>query len=63
MRMTNNKIKVFNNGSASFERLFPSGFYLVQCYVGTELHDKVRCDDYKTALEYFRAFQSIAKNA
>lgn len=55
------KIKVFNNGYATFERLFPSGMYLVQCYVGTELHDKIRCDDYRSACEYYKAFQAIAK--
>lgn len=57
------KIKVFPNGYATFERLFPSGMYLVQCYIGTELHDKIRCDDYHAALDYYRAFTSIAKNA
>lgn len=57
------KVKVFDNGSATLERLFPSGMYLVQVYVGAELHDKVRCDDYRRALEYFRAFCRIAKNA
>ncbi len=57
------KAKIFENGSATLERLFPSGFYLVQVYIGTELHDKVRCDDYRLALEYFRVFSRIAKNA
>ena len=57
------KIKTYKNGHASFERLFPSGYYLVQCYKGTELHDKVRCDDYRTALDYYRAFQAIARQA
>ena len=57
------KIKVFSNGYATLERLFPSGMYLVQCYIGTELHDKVRCDTYKSALDYYRSFSLIAKNA
>ena len=57
------KIKEYRNGYATFEKLFPSGMYLVQCYVGTELHDKIRCDDYRTALDYFRSFSLIAKNA
>lgn len=57
------KIKVFPNGYATFEKLHPSGMYLVQCYVGTELHDKIRCDDYRSACEYYKAFQAIAKNA
>lgn len=58
-----NKIKTFKNGHASMEKLFPSGYYLVQCYKGTELHDKVRCDDYRMALDYYKAFQAIAKQA
>jgi hypothetical protein len=57
------KIKVFSNGYATMERLYPSGLYLIQCYVGTELHDKIRCDDYKSALDYYRAFAAIAKAA
>lgn len=57
------KIKVFSNGYATFERLFPSGYYLIECYVGSELHDKIRCDDYRTALEYYKAFSAIAKTA
>ena len=57
------KIKVFSNGYATLERLSPSGMYLVECYVGTELHDKIRCDDYHNALEYYKAFQAIAKAA
>lgn len=57
------KIKTFRNGYATLERLFPSGMWLVQCYKGTELHDKIRCDDYRSAQDYFRAFCGIAKNA
>lgn len=57
------KIKVFPNGYATFERLVPSGYYLIQCYVGSELHDKIRCDDYRTALDYYKVFAKIAKNA
>jgi hypothetical protein len=57
------KIKVFNNGYATLERLYPSGMYLVQCYVGTELYDKIRCDTYRSASEYYKAFQAIAKSA
>lgn len=57
------RLKVYKNGHASMERLSPSGLYLVQVYIGTELHDKIRCDDYRAALDYYRAFQSIARNA
>ena len=27
-----------------------------------EIHDKVRCDDYRTASEYYRAFSAVARN-
>jgi len=57
------KIKTFKNGYSTLEKLFPSGMYLVQCYVGSELRDKVRCDDYRTALDYYKSFSLIAKNA
>lgn len=43
------------------ERLFPSGMYLIEVYIGSELRDKVRCDDYRTALDYWKCFQLIAK--
>lgn len=55
------RIKTYKNGHATMERLFPSGMYLVQVYIGPELHDKVRCDDYRMALDYWKSFQLIAK--
>ena len=57
------KIKTYPNGYTTFERLFPSGMYLVQVYRGAELHDKVRCDDYGMARQYLKAFNAIAKGA
>lgn len=27
-----------------------------------ELYDKVRCDDYRAAMDYWKSFNSIAKN-
>ena len=59
----NPKLNIYPNGSVSMEQLFPSGMYLVQGYKGTELFDKVRCDDKKMAMDYFRSFCKIAKNA
>ena len=56
------KIKEYKNGYATFEQLFPSGMYLVQCYKGSELSDKIRCDTYRAAMEYFKAFAKIAKS-
>lgn len=57
------RIKSYKNGHASLERLSPSGMYLVQVYKGSELHDKIRCDDYRSALQYLKAFAAIARNA
>ena len=28
-----------------------------------EVHDKMRCDDYRNALDYYRSFKAIARNA
>ena len=55
------KIKTYPHGYASMEKT--GALYTVKVYIGTELHDKTRCDDYRAALEYFRAFAAIAKNA
>jgi hypothetical protein len=57
------KIKTYRNGHTTFERLFPSGFYLIQLYIRGELQDKIRCDDYQSALDYLRSFNQIAKKA
>ena len=53
-------------------RLYPNGnsvtldrnhaFYVVKVYFGTELHDRILCDTYAGARDYFRAFCAIAKN-
>lgn len=61
--MSTMKHATYKHGSASLERMHPSGMYLVQCRVGSEVHDKVRCDEYREAMAYFRAFCRIAKNA
>lgn len=57
------KLTIYKNGSVSLEQTFPSGMYVVVGYKGTEVFDKVRCDDKRTAMDYFRAFCKIAKNA
>jgi hypothetical protein len=57
------RIKEYKNGYVTFEKLFPSGMYLVQCYKGSELFDKIRCDSYKAAMEYYKAFSRVAKTS
>jgi len=57
------RIKEFKNGAMA---------YLGTCGIGYETFarnprgdkiDKMICDDYRMALEYFRAFQNLAKNS
>ena len=57
------KIQTFKRGYTTFEKLTPSGMYQVKVYVGDNLQDKVRCDDYRTAREYLKSFNAIARNA
>ena len=54
-------IKEFKNGAyVTFEKC--GTWYLVQCRAPNgELHDKTRCDDYRDARAYYRAFQAVAK--
>ena len=56
------KIRDYKNGYATMERTAMS-YYIVKCYTGTELHDKIMCDTYRAALDYFKAFSKIAKQA
>lgn len=60
--MTAPRIKEFPSGAWTvFERV-PSGMWLVKLYgADGQLADKVRCDDYRMAREYLRAFNKIAK--
>jgi hypothetical protein len=61
------RVKIYKNGWETYfcktgEVPFPWWYVSVRNAAG-EIHDKVRCDDYRAALEYFRAFNAIAKNA
>jgi len=59
------KITTFKNGSWTvFEKFELTGWYLVKAFgPNGQLIDKMRCDDYRTACEYRRAFNALAKNA
>jgi hypothetical protein len=59
------KVTTHKNGAyTSFEKSLPSGMYTVKAYSPAgALIDKVRCDDYREALAYLRAFNAIARNA
>lgn len=56
--------KVYKSGAwVVMDKTFPAGLYEVKLYSsGGGLIDKVRCDDYRMALEYRKAFSSIAAN-
>lgn len=58
------KIKEQKNGNyTTFERTFPSGYYVVKLYKRGELNEKVMTDTYRAACEYLKAFNLIAKNS
>lgn len=64
MRSIREKFKHHPNGwSTAFEQQYHSGLITVTLRRSSgEVFDKVRCDDYRNALDYFRAFNTIAKN-
>lgn len=57
-------IKLHKNGATvAMEKIFPSGEWLVQLRAPSgELFDKIRCDEYRVALTFRKAFNAIAKN-
>ena len=56
------KIYNYKNAHVTFEKLQPSGMYLVILRTGNEIKDKIKCDDYSNAIAYCRSFKKIAKN-
>jgi hypothetical protein len=59
------KITTHKSGAwTTFEKLTPSGLYLVKLYSAAgNLIDKVRCDSYREAQAYLRCFNLTARNA
>jgi hypothetical protein len=55
------KLKTYRNDwSAMLEK--SGAWYCVNVRnAAGDIHDKVRCDDYRMALDYWRAFNAIAK--
>jgi hypothetical protein len=58
MKITEQK----NGNYTTFERSFPSGYYVVKLYQRGELTDKIMSDDYRNARDYLASFNKIAKN-
>jgi hypothetical protein len=56
------KLNVYRNGWLAMMEPQSQGMYLVLVRSANgDVYDKVRCDDYRNALDYFRAFNRIAK--
>ena len=58
------KIKIAKNGAyTTFEKTFPSGYYLVKLYTPEgSLYDKILCDAYSMARDSLKSFNAIAKH-
>ena len=57
------RVKIYKNGwSASLDKAGPLYVAMVRNARG-DVHDKMRCDDYRDACDYYRAFSAIAKAA
>jgi len=57
------KTKTYRNG---WSTMMNKGAYVYEVNVRNargDIHDKMRCDDYRTACDYYRAFNAIAKAA
>jgi hypothetical protein len=57
------KTKTYRNG---WSTMMNKGAYMYEVNVRDargDIHDKMRCDDYQTACQYYRAFNAIAKAA
>lgn len=58
------RCKEFKNGWTAFFSPLPNGWF--ETYIRDargDLHDRIRCDTRRDAMDYYKAFQSIAKNA
>lgn len=56
------KTKLYKNNACTFFERLSSGLWAVTLRAPSgELADKVRCDDYRMALDYWRAFNAQAR--
>jgi len=55
------KITSFKNGADVIAEKNGAWYCVTLRNPSGEVHDKIRCDDYRMALEYVRAFKAIAK--
>lgn len=56
------KYKSYPDARVTFEKTKSNDVpYLVQLFIGGKLYDRMRCDTFQGATEYWRAFNRIAK--
>ena len=65
MKTIRDKFKLHRNGwSMSFEQQYHNGMITVKIRTAAgEIYDRIRCDNYRDAMDYWRAFNGIAKAA
>jgi hypothetical protein len=63
MKVIRDKFKSHRNGwTTSFEQQYHNGMITVTIRTDAgEVYDRIRCDDYRNAMDYWRAFNGIAK--
>lgn len=57
------KTKTYRNGWIAMLEKSGMWYCAVVRNARGDVHDKVRCDDYRMALDYYRVFSRIAKTA
>lgn len=57
------KTRVYRNGWSAYMEKTGATWRAWVRNPGGQIHDSTRCDDYRAALDYYRAFCLIARNA
>jgi hypothetical protein len=63
MSYASSKVKIFKNEWSTHFSRSGSWWCVVVRNARGDVHDKVRCDDYRSAVTYWKAFNAIAKSA
>jgi len=63
MQSNQTRVKLFNNGAFAVLEKTGALWLTYARNPSGQIIDKMRCDTYTMALEYFRAFQAVAKNS
>jgi hypothetical protein len=57
------RIKNFNNGAYAIFEKMGAWFHVIARGADGNVIDRIRCDNYREALQYWRAFKLLAKNS